>query len=137
MTVLIDTNFLVSVLVAEDMNHVKARAALPILRAEPRIVIAPVLMEMFYLIDKYIGYPAAIKALQETRALYTVEALTSDDMNAMEAIMAQYSGARFDYTDTALMVVAERLKIEKVYTFDRRDFSIFRPHHCAAFELLP
>ncbi len=58
-------------------------------------------------------------------------------MRRMEAIMTRYASARFDYADVAQMVLAERLKITQIYTFDRRDFSIFRPQHCDAFELLP
>ncbi len=137
MTVLIDTNFLVSVLVSNDINHAKATVALPSLRAERRIVAAPVLIELFYLVGKYVSYPAAVKALQETRRYYRIEALSAEDMTAMEAIMTRYASAQFDYTDVALMALAERLKIEQIYTFDRRDFVIFRPNHCPTFTLLP
>ena len=137
MTVLIDTNFLISVLIANDMNHVKATAALPLIKAERAVVVAPVLVELFYLVGKYVGYPAAIKAIRETRRLYSIEPLTNNDMQDMENIMTRYQDARFDYTDVAIMMLTERLKVEQVYTFDRRDFVIFRPRHCAALELLP
>jgi hypothetical protein len=33
--------------------------------------------------------------------------------------------------------MAERLNITRACTFDRRDFSIFRPHPCDYLELLP
>jgi predicted nucleic acid-binding protein len=55
----------------------------------------------------------------------------------MENIMLRYQSAEFDYTDVALMVLSERLKINRIYTFDRRDFSIYRPVHCTAYDLLP
>ncbi|MHB8628121.1 MAG: hypothetical protein ACYDBJ_20085 [Aggregatilineales bacterium] len=71
------------------------------------------------------------------RPLFQIEALTTADMLRMEVIMAQYQSARFDYTDTAIMALAERLNLTQVYTFDRRDFSIFRPAHCPVLELLP
>jgi predicted nucleic acid-binding protein len=137
MAVLVDTNFLVAVLVSNDINHARAMAAIPGLKEEPRIVAAPVLIELFYLVGKYVGYSAAVKALQETRQYYRIEPLSSDDMTAMEAIMTRYASAEFDYTDAALMALAERLKIEHIYTFDRRDFMIFRPRHCSALSLLP
>ena len=35
------------------------------------------------------------------------------------------------------MAIAERLNLQTVLTLDRRDFSIFRPQHCSAFNLLP
>jgi hypothetical protein len=35
------------------------------------------------------------------------------------------------------MAQAERLNIARIATFDRRDFSVFRPKHCEYLELLP
>lgn len=137
MSVLVDTNFLISVLLADDINHARAAVAVDALRSERRIVAAPVLVELFYLIEKLAGYPAAIRSIQQTRRLYTIEPLLNIDLQTMEAIMLRYQSAEFDYTDVALMALSERLKIEQIYTFDRRDFSIYRPDHCAAFTLLP
>jgi hypothetical protein len=36
-----------------------------------------------------------------------------------------------------VVATAERLKITRILTTDRRDFSLVRPRHCSAFELLP
>jgi predicted nucleic acid-binding protein len=36
-----------------------------------------------------------------------------------------------------MMVLAERLNIADIYTFDRRDFAAFRPSHRAYLRLLP
>lgn len=137
MTVLIDTNFLVSILMAKDVNHAKAVAALPSIKRHRAVVAAPVLVELFYLIDKYAGYAAAIRSLRETRQLYSVEPLIAADLPEMENIMFRYQDTRLDYTDVAIMALAERFNIETIYTFDRRDFVVFRPRHCSAFELLP
>jgi hypothetical protein len=35
------------------------------------------------------------------------------------------------------VAVAERIGARRVYTLDRRDFSILRPRHAEAFEILP
>jgi len=35
------------------------------------------------------------------------------------------------------MALAERLKIARILTFDRRDFGLYRPAHCDRFDLLP
>ena len=55
----------------------------------------------------------------------------------MVSIMRQYASAAFDYTDAAIMALSERLNITQLYTFDHRDFRIFRPQHTAFLELLP
>src|SRR4051794_13627613 len=86
MPVLVDTNFLISVLLADDINHAKAAAAVATLRSERRIVVAPVLVELFYLIEKFAGYPAAVKSIQQTRRLYTIEPLLNVDLQEMEKI---------------------------------------------------
>jgi predicted nucleic acid-binding protein len=38
---------------------------------------------------------------------------------------------------TAQMGVAERLNITRIYTFDKRDFGVFRPKHTQYLELVP
>lgn len=137
MTVLIDTNFLFSVLDQNDINHRRADKALTVIKAGRALVDAPVLVELFYLANKFLGYSSAIKAISEVRDLYSIEPLLSEDMQRMEDLMQRYQDARFDYTDVAIMALSERLKITTIYTFDRRDFVVFRPIHCPALELLP
>lgn len=39
--------------------------------------------------------------------------------------------------NTHLGQEAERLNVRQIITTDRRDFSLVRPRHCVAFELLP
>jgi len=51
--------------------------------------------------------------------------------------MTQYKTAKLDFTDTAIIAIAERLNITHILTFDRRDFSIIRPKHVDYFKLLP
>ncbi len=58
-------------------------------------------------------------------------------MARMQVIMEQYGDAKFDFVDVAIMAISERLNIQQICTFDRRDFSIFRPIHCDYLELLP
>lgn len=40
-------------------------------------------------------------------------------------------------TIAAIVAIAERLNVRRILTLDRRHFSVIRPQHCAAFELLP
>ncbi len=137
MNVLIDTNILVSSLFATDKNHQKAVAALKSLRGKQAVVAAPILVELFYLTVKYASYSEAIEAVRQVRNRFVIEPLIATDMERMEAIMRQYLSAELDYADTAIVAVAERLNITQIYSFDRRDFVIFRPRHCAAFDLMP
>jgi hypothetical protein len=67
-----------------------------------------------------------------TRVGFQMQSLTNADLIRMQQIMEQYQDAAFDFTDTAIMALSERLNVTRVCTFDRRDFSIFRPAHCDA-----
>lgn len=84
-----------------------------------------------------INYARAVQVFGYARIAFEIEALTVADMLRMQHIMEQYQDAAFDFTDAAIMAQSERLNITRVCTFDRRDFSIFRPLHCDHLELLP
>jgi hypothetical protein len=66
-----------------------------------------------------------------------LEAITLADLSRVRDIMATYADNRFDFVDCCIMALAERLNITQIYTFDRRDFQVFRPSHCDYLELLP
>ena len=68
---------------------------------------------------------------------FQIEPLVESDMKRMQQIMLRYTSAEFDFADVAVMALAERLNITQIATFDRRDFSLFRPIHCEFLELLP
>jgi uncharacterized protein len=137
MTILVDTSVLLAFAFARDSNHEAASRSLRSTSNVRRIVPAPVLTELFYMTMVRINYKRAIQIFATTRAAFEIERLTDLDMARMQEIMEQYEDAQFDFTDTALMALSERLNIQQIYTFDHRDFSIFRPRHCDYLELLP
>ena len=42
-----------------------------------------------------------------------------------------------DFTDAALVSIAERDSIKSIFTVDARDFRIYKPKHVKSFQLLP
>jgi predicted nucleic acid-binding protein len=44
---------------------------------------------------------------------------------------------KIGYVDAALIAIAERLRETLIATTDRRHFSVVRPKHVAAFDLIP
>lgn len=84
-----------------------------------------------------LSYAHAIRIFASTRAAFQIQGITQSDMMQIQQIMTQYADAEFDFADVSIMALAERLQITRIYTFDRRDFSIFRPTHCDYLELLP
>jgi predicted nucleic acid-binding protein len=84
-----------------------------------------------------INYARAVQIFAYARAAFEIQALSEPVMLRMQHIMEQYEDAAFDFTDAAIMALSENLGITQICTFDRRDFSIFRPRHCDYLELLP
>jgi hypothetical protein len=66
-----------------------------------------------------------------------VEPVIPEDLVRVHRILEQYADNQLDFTDAAIVAIAERLGITRVYTLDRRDSSIIRPRHCDYFELFP
>ena len=121
----------------QDANHAKVAAAMHEL-TEERIIPAPVLPELFYLLAKNVNYEQAVKMFIMLQSpAFRIEPLTDVDMQRMTEIMRTYRDNAFDFVDTAIMAQAERLNITRVYTLDHRDFAVYRPAHCAYLTLLP
>jgi predicted nucleic acid-binding protein len=138
MGILVDTSFLLASSYAKDSNHPIAHQAIQNLDEASVILPVPVLQELFYMTTVRIHYARAIDIYERMQlAKFQIQPLNAQDMRRMVAIMRQYKDVEFDYTDVAIMALSERLNITQVYTFDQRDFRIFRPAHCPHLELLP
>ncbi len=102
------------------------------------IVPAPVVTETAISILDRLGPQAELAFLRSLSAKeMLVEDMTDRDLRRAIEILGQYHDAQFGMVDAWTMAVAERLKIERVLTLDRRDFAIYRPRHCEAFRLVP
>jgi len=102
------------------------------------IVPASIIPEAAYLLLTHLG-PAAERQLVQSalNGELTIEDLTNADYRRALEFMRRYESSRIGFVDSTVMAVAERLKITRILTTDRRDFSIVRPRHCKAFALLP
>jgi uncharacterized protein len=135
--VLVDASFLVALGYARDRNNVKAEA---FARTHAADMLIPdvVLVEAMYNLQRLGGMTAALtfSRLLINQAPQFI-ALTIVDFTRAMVVMEQYRDAELDFVDCCLMALAERLRITRICTFDRRDFSMVRPLHTNHFELLP
>lgn len=131
-----DTGFVVALLNRGDRNH---EAVVEVYRQMASIGLPqPALTEIAYLVGRDGGIGTAVQFLRsiETSRFCPI-AMTSEDLDRVADILEMYQDSRIDFVDACVMAVAERLNREIILTLDRRDFSLFRPRHCAAFRLLP
>jgi predicted nucleic acid-binding protein len=55
----------------------------------------------------------------------------------MAELVGQYANLDLGAADASIVAVAERMGISRIATVDRRDFTVVRPKHVPAFELIP
>jgi predicted nucleic acid-binding protein len=137
MTAILDTSFLFALTDQSDRNHQRVLAVAQSVN-EPLVLPIVVLPEVCYLIASRLGHQAMRHFVSSvTPETIQVKSVTTEDLVRVHQILEQYADNQLDFTDAAIVAIAERLNITRVYTLDRRDFSIIRPSHCDYFELLP
>ena len=124
--ILVDAGPLVAFVDADDQHHKKCVAALKVLR-EPLVTIWPPVTEAMYLLT---DLPKAQEALWEMLARGVLQLLSLDlaDVPRMRELMSKYVDRPMDLADAALVRVAEREGIRKIFTVDREDFCVYRLH---------
>jgi predicted nucleic acid-binding protein len=100
------------------------------------VVPALVVAEATYGIAGRLG-PISEAAFLRGLASLDVEAPEAGDWKRMGDLVEQYAALRLGGTDASVVALAERLDARTVITLDRRHFTVVRPKHCDAFELLP
>jgi hypothetical protein len=82
---------------------------------------------------------AAQSALLEMIESGVVEILPLDtsDIPRIRELMRKYRDLPMDLADASLVRVAERERLRRIFTIDRRDFQIYRPLRIGRFMVLP
>jgi predicted nucleic acid-binding protein len=124
--ILVDAGPLVALVDADDQHHLACLAALKEIR-EPLGTVWPALTEAMYLLS---DMPRAQEALWEMLTRRAVQLLPLDlaDAPRMRELMRKYADRPMDLADASLVRVAERDGIRKVFTVDRKDFTVYRLH---------
>lgn len=135
--VVADTGILYALADRKDSWHERAAGFLSRFRGRLLVPVS-VIPETCYLLNSYLG-PASERAFVASLAAreVSVENLAPADLARAVELMETYADADIGFVDASLVAVAERLKISRLLTTDRRHFSLIRPAHCRAFTLLP
>jgi predicted nucleic acid-binding protein len=137
MTCIVDSGFLYALVNSREDRHRDVAEIVELLE-EPMILPISALTEVCYMIGRDLG-PTELAAFVRNLADgdLILEGLTRDDLRRIAGVLAKYADARVDFVDATIVPLAERLKVTRILTLDRRRFALFRPQHCAAFEILP
>jgi uncharacterized protein len=133
--ILVDAGPLIALIHADDQHHERCVAALRGL-AEPLGTVWPVLTEAMYLLNFSWKAQEALWEMLE-RGVVVLLPLEGQELSRMRELMKKYKDLPMDLADAALVAVAEREKIRRIFTLDRRDFEVYRPAKLGRFILLP
>ena len=133
--VLVDAGPLVALLDQRDLHHVTCVTALRTLH-DPLITVWPAFTEAMYLLGSSWPGQKALWSRVETEAL-TLAPLDESDATRMRELMEKYRDLPMDLADAALVRIAEREDLTRIFTLDRKHFSVYRPGRRRRFSILP
>ncbi|MCJ7781474.1 MAG: PIN domain-containing protein [Acidimicrobiia bacterium] len=122
---------------ADDRHH---RSSLELLLEHPGPLVVPALVitEVVHLIGTRLGVPAEVRFLGDLASGdFAIESVATGDWLRIAELVAQYGDLALGTVDASVVAAAERLGITQIATLDRHHFSVVRPSHVEAFELLP
>ena len=104
----------------------------------PLVVPQLVVTEVAYLLETRIGPEAEVRFLGDlTAGNFTTDPVPPGDWLRIAELVADYRDLPLGTVDASVVASAERLGVMAIATLDRRHFSIVRPLHVEAFEILP
>ena len=133
--VLVDAGPLVALVDRGDAHHAACVDALQAIR-DPLMTVWPAFTEAMYLLG--FSWPAqnALWEMVEAEGI-ALALLDREDAPRMHALMHKYRDLPMDLADAALVRVAEREKLPRIFTLDRRHFRVYRPTGIGRFSILP
>jgi len=133
--VLADTGPIVAILSRRDQYHKACVEALHDMPG-PLFTCWPVITEVAWLLRRDSN---AIQQLLGSIdiGLFEMLTLTTADAKPISLIMKKYRDIRIQLADASLVHLAARDGVDRVFTLDRRDFSVYRLPRGKAFRILP
>ena len=123
--ILVDTGPLVALLHADDQNHDRCVKTLKSLE-EQMVTVWPVVTEAMYLLNFSWEAQAALWEMIVTEALVILP-LDREDAPRMKDLMRKYRDLPMDMANAALVRIAERERFRRLFSLDRRGFTVYRP----------
>ncbi len=133
--ILVDSGPLVALIDRSDSHHETCKATLQSL-ADPLLSAWPVVTEAMYLLAFSWRAQEGLWDLLTSQAL-TLAPLDHTDAPRLRDLMHKYNDLPMDLADAALVCVAERERLRRVFTLDRRHFTLYRPARLGRFVIVP
>ncbi len=132
---LLDTGAFVALVDRSEARHADCVAVLEDWRG-PIVTTEAVLIETLYLVGP--TWRAQRICLEFVfRGAFTLVPLSLNTLRRIATLMEKYHDVPMDFADATLVVLGEELGTNRVFTLDRRGFSVFRLHRKTPFSIIP
>ena len=133
--ILADTSGLLSLYNRREPTHTSVADV--VAQEQGPFVVSPyVIAELDYLVATRLGTDAEQRVLAELASpAYVLATVDRDDLRACTELISRYAG--IGVTDASLLVLADRLGIDRVLTLDRRHFEVARTPSGRALAIVP
>jgi uncharacterized protein len=133
---LVDTNVLLAGADTSTPEHYRCAALLD--TRTDLFVVSTVAVECAWMIESRLGARAeAVFVASIAAGEIGLVDLTLADWARSAQLIETYADLGLGLVDASIVAVAERLNLATIATMNQRDFTVVRPAHCDAFELLP
>ena len=132
---LVDTGAILALLDRGDRWHTRCAEAFTELRL-PLATSAAILAELFHLLKDEPRDVAAAWGLLRSGAI-TVLPIDDGDLADLEALMKRHADRPMDFADATLVHLAQRERLNIVFTVDNADFETYRIDGRRRFRIVP
>ncbi len=134
-----DTGAIYALIDKNDVNHKQAKELYKNLAGKEVLCTSlPVLTEAYLLIDARLGNYFANRLWKGIcDGVLEILPVESEELKMALEIESKYGDIGFGFVDATCFALCEKYKIRRVFTYDKKHFSIYKPGFTDALELLP
>ena len=134
-----DSGAIYAIFDKRDANHSKASTYFKNnIKKESFIIITPILVECWFLIESRLGKFYSQKFLDSVYSnIFILKEINYIDFIDALNIEKKYNGVGFGLVDSLSFAFIERNKISNAFTFDRKHFCIYKPQNLKSLILVP
>ena len=136
MQIVLDTSAVIGLM---DKNYRKHTLLKKIFTEKENVFILPstTIGEICYMLNSRFGSKIELDFLQEIiKSSFQLELLKDIDIIRSIEILKKYDTLNIGYVDASIIAVAERLKVNKILTLDRKHFEVVAPRGFDCFDIL-
>lgn len=136
MQVILDTSAVIGLM---DKNYKKHTILKKIFIEKENVFILPstAIGEICYMLNSRFGSKIELAFLCEIiKASFQLELLKDMDIIRIIEILKKYDKLNIGYVDASIIAIAERLKVNKILTLDRKHFEVVAPRGFDCFDIL-